>query len=113
MLYLLVSVPENYAVADRYQEFVSDETKRKWRWRRLNDPEYDFWKSVIYGIYGARALPPSRPGSTLMDVTCYMLVLQHACICTHITSDRPTHGLHARLQAVLRVGAGWCAQPSR
>ena len=42
------------SVADRYQEFISDEVKRKWRWRRQHEGEFEFWKQVVYGVYGAR-----------------------------------------------------------
>ncbi len=42
------------SMADRYQEFISDETKRKWRWRRQHEGEFEFWKQVVYGVYGAR-----------------------------------------------------------
>ena len=36
-----------------------DETKRKWRWRRLHDPEHDFWKAVVNGGYGVRPRNPA------------------------------------------------------
>ncbi|KAK9836115.1 hypothetical protein WJX81_002408 [Elliptochloris bilobata] len=36
---------------ERYQDFISDETKRKWRWRRLHEGEFEFWKQVVYGTY--------------------------------------------------------------
>ena len=46
--------------ASRYQDFISDETKRKWRWRRLHEGEFSFWKQVVYGTYGARTCAGTR-----------------------------------------------------
>jgi hypothetical protein len=53
-----------HTCSHRFEEFILDETKRKWRWRRLHDPEHDFWKAVVNGGYGVRPRN-SRPRCTL------------------------------------------------
>lgn len=65
------------SMADRYQEFISDEVKRKWRWRRQHEGEFEFWKQVVYGVYGARC--------TLMSA--HQSVCLHGCTCR--TSCKP------------------------
>ena len=59
------------SMAHRYQEFISDEVKRKWRWRRQHEGEFEFWKQVVYGVYGARCtLMSARQSVCLHKCTC-------------------------------------------
>lgn len=53
--------------ASRYQDFISDETKRKWRWRRLHEGEFEFWKQVVYGTYGAHTHAGTQAAVAVAD----------------------------------------------
>ena len=46
-------------VADQYDEFLGDETKRKWEWKRRAEQERAFWgAAVIFAASAARLGPP-------------------------------------------------------
>ena len=41
-----------HEVADQYDEFLGDETKRKWEWKRRTEQEQAFWGAAVVFLAG-------------------------------------------------------------
>lgn len=56
-------------VADQYDEFLGDETKRKWEWKRRAEQERAFWGAAV--IFAASA---ALCGALLFHRTVFVFV---------------------------------------
>lgn len=58
-------------VADQYDEFLGDETKRKWEWKRRAEQERAFWGAAVVFVASAFAL---QCGALLLHMVCIVIV---------------------------------------